>query len=313
MNNRPMLDYSLVVLVLPALIYVGNPAVALIVGGAITLGLNRSPLPFGASAGRYLLQTAIVLLGLRLNLETLWQLSADYTWSVAIYVLSTLALGLAIGWSLKVEIPSSKLITAGTAICGGTAIATLGPLLKADPQQIGVALATVFLLNAIALFAFPFIGEALDMTQRDFGLWSALAIHDTSSVVATAAVYGEEAADVATTIKLGRTLWLIPLVLAASLMGRSDGAHIRVPGFIVLFIAAAGVASLANLPALITNAAGLLSKAFLVGALFLVGTQLTRETVANIKGRALGQALILWAVIVPVTLAAITLIYGDTV
>ena len=308
MNNRPMLDYSLVVLVLPALIYVGNPAVALIVGGVITLGLNRSPLPFGASAGRYLLQTAIVLLGLRLNLETLWQLSADYTWSVAIYVLSTLALGLAIGWSLKVEIPSSKLITAGTAICGGTAIATLGPVIKAQPQQIGVALATVFLLNVVALFAFPLIGEALDMTQREFGLWSALAIHDTSSVVATAAVYGEEAADVATTIKLGRTLWLIPLVFAASLMERSAGARIRVPGFIVLFIAMAGLASLVSLPEAITVTASLLSKAFLVSALFLVGTQLTRETVRNIKGRALGQALILWAVIVPLTLAAIMLI-----
>ena len=308
-----ILGYVLVVLALPPLIYIGNPAVALLVGGVITLGLNRAPLAFGASAGTYLLQTAIVLLGLRLNLETLWQLSADYSWGVAIYVLSTLAVGLAIGWCLKVEVPASKLITAGTAICGATAIATLGPIVKAQPQQIGVALATVFLLNVIALFAFPLIGEALDMTQREFGLWSALAIHDTSSVVATAAVYGEEAADVATTIKLGRTLWLIPLVFAASLMERSAGARIRVPGFIVLFIATAGVASLVSLPALITNTASLLSKAFLVGALFLVGTQLTRETVRNIKGRSLGQALILWAVIVPLTLAAIMLIYGDSV
>ncbi|MCZ6856265.1 MAG: putative sulfate exporter family transporter, partial [Gammaproteobacteria bacterium] len=182
-----MFGYLLVALALPALVYVGNPAVALVVGGAITLSLNRSPLKFGVSAGRYLLQTAIVLLGLRLNIDTLWQLSAEYSWGVAIYVLSTLALGLAIGRYLQVEAASSKLITAGTAICGGTAIATLGPVINAQPQQIGVALATVFLLNVVALFAFPLIGEALDMTQREFGLWSALAIHDTSSVVATAA------------------------------------------------------------------------------------------------------------------------------
>ena len=290
---------------MPPLIYLGNPAVALLVGGAITLSLNRAPFTFGVSAGTYLLQTAIVLLGFRLNLETLWQLSADYSWSVAVYVLSTLVLGLAIGWCLKVEVPSSKLITAGTAICGGTAIATLGPVVKAQPQQIGVALATVFLLNVVALFAFPLVGDALDLTQRQFGLWSALAIHDTSSVVATATVYGDEAADVATTIKLGRTLWLIPLVFAASLMERSAGARIRVPGFIVLFIATAGLASLVTMPVMVTDTAGLLSKAFLVCALFLVGTQLTRETVRNIKGRALVQALSLWAVIVPATLAAI--------
>ncbi len=180
-----MFGYLLVALALPALIYVGNPAVALVVGGAITLGLNRSPLKFGVSAGRYLLQTAIVLLGLRLNIDTLWQLSAEYSWGVAIYVLATIAFGLAIGWFLKVEVPSSKLITAGTAICGGTAIATLGPVIKAQPQQIGVALATVFLLNAVALFTFPLVGEYLEMSQREFGVWCALAIHDTSSVVAT--------------------------------------------------------------------------------------------------------------------------------
>ncbi len=303
-----MFGYSLVALALPVLIYVGNPAVALLVGGAITLGLNRSPLRFGVSAGAYLLQTAIVLLGLRLNIDTLWQLSAEYSWGVAIYVLLTLALGLAIGRCLNVEAPSSKLITAGTAICGGTAIATLGPVVHAQPQQIGIALATVFLLNVVALFTFPLIGEALDMTQREFGLWSALAIHDTSSVVATAAIYGDEAADVATTIKLGRTLWLIPLVFVVSLMERSEGARVRVPGFIVLFIATAGLASLVTLPALITETASMLSKAFLVGALFLVGTQLTRETIRSIKGRALGQALILWVVVVPLTLAAIMLI-----
>ena len=134
----------MIALALPPLIYIGNPAIALLVGGAITLGLNRAPITFGSTAGTYLLQSAIVLLGLRLNLDTLWRLSADYSWGVAIYVLSTLALGLAIGWFLKVEKPSSKLITAGTAICGGTAIATLGPVVKAQPQQIGIALATSF-------------------------------------------------------------------------------------------------------------------------------------------------------------------------
>jgi uncharacterized integral membrane protein (TIGR00698 family) len=266
---------------------------------------NRQFLSWGATLSRYCLQTAIVLLGFRLSLQTLWELSADYTWGVAAYVLVTLAFGLALGWLLKVEGASSKLITAGTAICGGTAIATLSTLVRAQPQQTAVALAIVFLLNAVALFSFPVIGEFFDLSQLQFGLWSALAIHDTSSVVATAAIYGDEAAEVATTIKLGRTLWIIPVALGASLLQREGGARLRVPGFIVMFVVAAGFGSLVDLPQVATHAAGVVSKGLLVCALFLVGTELSRQTVANIRGKVLWQAVILWGIVVPVTLAII--------
>lgn len=290
---------------LPPLIYLGNPAIALLAGGAIVLLLNRQIFTFSALVSRYCLQTAIVLLGFRLSLETLWELSADYTWSVAAYVLGTLGVGIVIGWVLRVEAASSKLITAGTAICGGTAIATLSTLVRAEPQQTAVALAIVFLLNAVALFSFPFIGEFLNLSQLQFGLWSALAIHDTSSVVATAAIYGDEAAEVATTIKLGRTLWIIPVALVASLLQRADGARLRVPGFILLFVAAAAVATLVDLPQVLVQSAGAFSKGLLVCALFLVGTELSRQTLAGIRGRVLWQALLLWAIVVPLTLTAI--------
>jgi uncharacterized membrane protein YadS len=209
---------------LPPLIYFGNPAFALLVGGAIVLVIDRGLFPQASALSRYCLQTAIVLLGFRLSLDTLWSLSADYTWTVAAYVLATLGLGMLIGRALRVEAASSKLITAGTAICGGTAIATLSTLVRAQPQQTAVALAIVFLLNVVALFTFPTIGQWLDLSQLEFGLWSALAIHDTSSVVATAAIYGDEAAEVATTIKLGRTLWIIPVALGASLMQTGETA-----------------------------------------------------------------------------------------
>jgi uncharacterized integral membrane protein (TIGR00698 family) len=297
--------WLLVTLVLGLLVIVGNPALAMLAGGAMTLALNQ-PLVEGSSRlSQYCLQSAIVLLGLRLSLDTLWSLSATYTWSVATYVVLTLGAGVALGRLFKVDGPSSQLIAAGTAICGGTAIATLSPVLKAQPRQTAVALAIVFLLNAVALFTFPLIGEFLNLSQLQFGIWSALAIHDTSAVVATATSYGEEAARVATTLKLGRTLWIIPVVLGASLMQGSGGARLRVPGFIVLFLLAVVLGSILPIPEAFTAAVGGLSKGLLVCALFFVGLQLTRATIASIRGRVLCQALVLWGCLAPLTLVAV--------
>jgi uncharacterized integral membrane protein (TIGR00698 family) len=299
---------------LPPLLWYGNPALALLVGAAIAVLLDRRPLAASSALGKYLLQTAIVLLGLKLNLGTLWELSAQYSWGVAVYVLATLAIGLGLGRLLQVDAASSKLISSGTAICGGTAIATLSALVRAQPHQVGVALAIVFLLNAVALFTFPGIGRLLDLSQLEFGLWAALAIHDTSSVVATAALYGEEAAAVATTIKLGRTLWLIPLAFALSLYeqsaARSRDAEaaapkLRVPGFILLFVGAAAVGTWLPLPVSVTDTAGVLSKGLLVAALFLLGTEITRATLRQLRGRVLWQALGLWICVAPATLAAV--------
>ncbi len=311
---RHPLAALLCVLALPGLLWLANPALGLLTGGAIALGLNRCPFASGSTMAAYSLQTAIVLLGLNLDLNTLWSLSAQYTGAVAVYVLSTLALGLLLGRLLGVEPASSKLMSAGTAICGGTAIATLSGLVRAQPQQIGVALAIVFLLNALALLTFPWLGRALDLSQLQFGLWSALAIHDTSSVVATATLYGDRAAEVATTLKLGRTLWLIPVILAVSVYehrtreradANAPAPRLRIPGFIVVFVAAAGVGSAVDLPELVAAWSGQLSKWLLVTALFLVGTELTRTTVRQIRGRVLWQALVLWLMVVPATLAGV--------
>ncbi len=287
------------------LLYVGNPALALLVGGALALTMNRAPVALPASYGRLTLQAAIVLLGFRLNLETLWSLSASYAWAVALYVVLTLSLGLMLGRWLRSDATVARLIAVGTAICGGTAIATIAPLLRVRPNQIGVALAVVFILNAFALLTFPLIGERVGMSQLQFGLWSALAIHDTSSVVATAAIYGDYAADVATTVKLGRTLWLIPLVFGISLMTHSDGAKLRVPGFIILFVAASAFGSIVTLPEMVLSAVGMLSKSLLVVALFLVGAELSRETLGQIPGRTVLHAVLLWAIVVPVSCFAV--------
>lgn len=310
---------ALCIAALPVLLWLGNPAVALLTGGAITLVTNRHPLPGGGRLASYALQTAIVLLGLTLDVETLWRLSADYVWAVAAYVGIALALGIALGRALGVEPPASKLVSSGTAICGGTAIATLSAVVRATPQQTGLALGIVFLLNGAALFTFPWIGRALDLTQTQFGLWAALAIHDTSSVVATAALFGDEAARVATTVKLGRTLWLIPLAFVISLLEHAAAARrssdperaalpaprLRVPAFILLFVAAAAAAPLLALGPERVAAISAVSKGLLVLALFLVGTQLSRATVRQMRGRIAWQALGLWLLLAPVTLLGV--------
>jgi uncharacterized integral membrane protein (TIGR00698 family) len=289
------------------LILLGNPAVALLVGGGIALAFDRAPFANASVVGRYSLQTAIVLLGLKLNLGTIWQLSATYTWGVATYVLATLGAGALLGWLLRADRIPASLITAGTAICGGTTIATLSPVIGAKPYETAVTLSLVFLLNAVALFTFPLIGGWLGLSDLQFGLWSALAIHDTSSVVATAAIYSDAAAEVATTIKLGRTLWLIPVVLLASVIVStgSRSAKVRVPGFILAFVAAAAFGTFVPLPELVGSLAGQLSKALLVCALFLIGCELTRGTLRRIRGKTFWLGVLLWLIVVPVTLLAI--------
>ncbi|MCZ6831410.1 MAG: putative sulfate exporter family transporter [Gammaproteobacteria bacterium] len=293
------------VLVLAVLVPLGNPALALLAASLMTVVLNRPLLPGAGTLGTYSLQTAIVLLGLKLNMQQLWAISANYSLLVTGYVLTTIAVGLALGLLLRNERNSSRLITSGTAICGGTTIASLSPVIHARPEQTGVALAIIFILNAVALFSFPAIGHSLQLSQEQFGIWAALAIHDTSSVVATAALYGEEAAEVATTLKLGRTLWLIPLLLVFSLIERAPNAKLRIPGFILAFLLASAAGSLLPLPAVVSSWAGMLSKALLVCALFFIGSQINRATLRNLRGAALWHAVLLWVLVVPATLGLI--------
>jgi uncharacterized integral membrane protein (TIGR00698 family) len=195
-------------------------------------------------------------------------------------------------------------MSAGTAICGGTAIATLAPLIGARADQVGVAIGIVFLLNALALFGFPVIGHALGMTQTQFGVWVALAIHDTSSVLATAAIYGKEALEVATTVKLGRTLWLIPLALVVSLVFRQSTARVRVPFFLVAFLAASVFTTILGLPVAFGQTMARVSKALLVLALFFIGTEISWPTLREMRGRVLVHAIVLWLVAGSATLVA---------
>ena len=295
----------LALLALPGLVYLGNPAFALLVGTLLSLIFNWQLFPGGSLWGRYFLQTAIVLLGLKLNMADMWQINIEYTRFVAAYVIATVSLGLLLGRLFGVDRVSNTLMASGTGICGGTAIATLAPIINARTEQVGVALAIVFLLNGLALFTFPQVGHHLNLSQQQFGVWAALAIHDTSSVVATAALYGEEALAVATTVKLGRTLWLIPLIIGLSLLQGRGEVKVRIPGFILLFVLASIAGSVLPLPSAVPVMASLGSKALLVAALFLMGTGVSRQTLRLLRGRVLWQACGLWALVVPVSLLAV--------
>ena len=282
--------------------YFKNPAFALLGALAIRLGLGVNPVKASATLGTLSLQAAIVLLGFTLGVDRLIAVSADYGVIVGVYVSGTLGLGWVLAKLIRGDATESALLTSGTAICGGTAIATLAPLLGAKPHQFAVATALVFLLNIFALLTFPYIGAWLGLSQETFGAWVALAIHDTSSVVATAAIYGDEAAEVATTVKLGRTLWLIPLAFAVSLMNREGQARMRVPGFVLFFVGASVVSSLIDFAPALTQAIGLLSKTLLVFALGMIGLEINRETLREMSLRSIFFGVSLWCLVAPAAL-----------
>ena len=213
---------------------VGHPALALLAGAAGSLVLAPALPTYVDRGGKLCLQAAIVLLGFTLNVQALWQTSRDYAGTILIFVVATLIAGLVIGRLVRADEDQARLLSTGTAICGGAAIATLAPIIRARPESVAIAIGIVFLLNAVAIVLLPWLGHALGMTEDQFGVWVAMAIHDTSSVVGAAAIFGDRALEVATTVKLLRTLLLVPLALVAGILVRQSQAKLRIPGFLVL-------------------------------------------------------------------------------
>jgi uncharacterized integral membrane protein (TIGR00698 family) len=257
---------------------------------------------------RFLLQAAVVCLGFGMNLQEVLRAGKSGFVYTAISISLTLGLGLLLGIMLRVGKNQSFLISIGTAICGGSAIAAMGPVLMANDEEMGVSLGTVFVLNSVALLLFPFIGHLVHFTQTQFGLWAALSIHDTSSVVGAGAKYGPTALAVGTTVKLTRALWIVPLTIAVAMVKKSK-TKIRWPWFILYFCFAAALATYLPhyVPASVGLLAGLarLGRAALTTVLFLIGTGITRNTLKEVGMRPLVQGLALWIVVASVSLWAI--------
>jgi uncharacterized integral membrane protein (TIGR00698 family) len=253
---------------------------------------------------KFLLQASVVGLGFGMNLREVAHAGRSGFVYTAISITGVMLLGLGLGYLIRVGKKSAFLIAAGTAICGGSAIAAVGPIAEASEEEMAVSLGAVFILNSIALFLFPAIGYALHMSQSQFGLWSALAIHDTSSVVGATAKYGAVALAIGTTVKLARALWIVPLSVATAIALKSK-ARIQWPWFILLFC----LAALANtlLPALNPAFATLshLGRIGLTVTLFLIGTGLNKKTLKQVGIRPLLQGVTLWMIVGTATLALI--------
>jgi len=276
-----------------------TPPVALFLGLAFALLCGQAYPKFNKKVSKKLLQYSVVGLGFGMNLHASLASGKEGMLFTIISVVGTMLIGMFIGRKLlKVNRDTSYLISSGTAICGGSAIAAVGPVIKAKDSDMSVALATIFVLNAIALFIFPVLGEWLGLTQQEFGTWAAIAIHDTSSVVGAGAAYGEEALQVATTIKLTRALWIIPLALATSFIFKSEGKKVSIPWFILWFIVAILMNTyvLDSVPEVGKAISGLARKGLII-TMFFIGASLSTDVLKAVGVKPLVQGVLLWLVI----------------
>jgi uncharacterized integral membrane protein (TIGR00698 family) len=287
--------------------YLANPPIALLLG--LTVGLSvQHPYPKANSAIiKRLLQYSVIGLGFGISLNQVIQASQTGVLLAVLTIVCTLGLGFVLGRFLKIAPKISYLIAAGTAICGGSAIAAVGPVLDADDGEMSVALGTVFILNGIALLIFPEIGHALGLTQGQFGLWAAIAIHDTSSVVGAAAKYGNEALMIATTVKLARALWIVPLVfVTAGLFHKNTGENkakkVAMPYFILFFLLASVLQTYVAPVAKVAPWLVLLAKLGLTITLFLIGAGLSLKALRSVGIRPMVFGVVLWLIVASLSL-----------
>ena len=276
-----------------------TPPVSLFLGLVFALLCGQAYPKFNKKVSKKLLQYSVVGLGFGMNLHASLASGKEGMLFTIVSVVGTMLIGMFIGRKLlKVNRDTSYLISSGTAICGGSAIAAVGPVIKAKDSDMSVALATIFVLNAIALFVFPVLGQWLGLTQQEFGTWAAIAIHDTSSVVGAGAAYGEEALQVATTIKLTRALWIIPLALVTSFIFKSEGRKVSIPWFIFWFIVAILINTyvLDAVPQVGKAISGLARKGLII-TMFFIGASLSADVLKSVGVKPLVQGVLLWLVI----------------
>lgn len=284
-----------------------STATALIMGVLFSLLLGNPWLQKSAHFSKIILQLSVVGLGFGLGLEDVIRTGKDSVMYTIVGIGFTLNLGYALGKLFKTDKNTSALISFGTAICGGSAIAAMAPVLKAKNDETAVALATVFTLNSVALILFPLIGHLLQLNQDTFGTWAGLAIHDTSSVVGAASVYGAQALSVGTTVKLTRAIWIAPVVFGMALLKKSE-QKAKVPLFIIGFILAATIRTLLPQYGHYWEDLAAIAKQCLVVTLFLVGAGLSREVLRNVGIRPLLQGITLWLLVSGFTLIALVLV-----
>ena len=279
-----------------------SASIALVLGLLVGL-LFRNPYPKQTKIyTKYLLQVSVIGLGFGMNFTKVMEAGRDGFAFTLLTISFAMGIGYLLGILFKVERVISHLISCGTAICGGSAIAAVSQALHADDHDISVSIGTVFILNAVALFIFPPIGELLHLSQHQFGIWSAIAIHDTSSVVGAASKYGNDALMFATTIKLARALWIIPLVVLTSFIFKNKNSPSSFPWFIIFFVAASLVNSYLRLPVELTTDIVNVAKTGFSVTLYLIGTGLSIAALKKVGARPMLQGVTLWIIILLVSL-----------
>lgn len=300
--NKTVQKVIFILLLLVCALGFVSPPIALLLG-LIVANLSGHPfLPFNHIAIRYLLQISVVGLGFGMNINNALAIGSTSLSFTIISIVSTLILGTLLGKWLLIEKKTAHLISCGTAICGGSAIAAIAPIIKSDEKQTSVALGVIFILNSIALFLFPAIGHWLNLSQQEFGLWCAIAIHDTSSVVGAANKYGQEALQIATMVKLARALWIIPIALFTAVIFKNKSSKIKPPYFIGLFILAMVLNTYVGEIAIYSTSVVFIAKLGLTITLFLIGSGLNFNVLRAVGIKPLFQGILLWAFIAIVTL-----------
>jgi uncharacterized integral membrane protein (TIGR00698 family) len=281
-----------------------SPPVALVVGLVFGLTFTHPYQADSAELARFLLKASVVALGFGMNLHEVLRAGCSGFLYTAAGIAFAMILGLLLGRLFKVEKAAAFLITAGTAICGGSAIAAVAPIVQATDEEIAVSMGTVFILNSVALLLFPPLGWALHLSQEQFGLWSALAIHDTSSVVGATARYGAVALVVGTTIKLARALWIVPLAIGTAAVKKTKG-QIQWPWFILFFCLAAVLNTYFPSLARFTASLSTLGRLGLTATLYLIGTSISPATIREVGIRPFLQGVVLWIIVGSLSLALV--------
>jgi uncharacterized integral membrane protein (TIGR00698 family) len=303
--NSTLQQIIFVALILFCMTPYGSPPIALLLG-LIVANLSGHPfLSLNHKATNILLKISVVGLGFGININSALSAGKEGFFFTIASILSTLILGTFSGKWFNIEKKTSHLISCGTAICGGSAIAAIAPVIKSDEKQTSVALGVIFILNSVALFLFPAVGHWLGLSQKEFGLWCAIAIHDTSSVVGAASKFGTEALQIATTVKLARALWIIPVALITAVIFKNKSSRIKIPYFIGLFIIAMAMNTYVSKTAIVAPYLVSIAKIGLTLTLFLIGAGLNRGILKTVGIKPLFQGVLLWGFIAIASLTAI--------
>ena len=296
------MTYFLLAIFIGVSLVINQAAISLILGILFSVIKNRHSLSTVNVNGTNFLKAGIVLLGGTISLSSVSEISVNYLPLVSFYVLMVFLVGFLLGRILKVSQKHLILLVAGTAICGGTAIASLAPIIKAKTEELISSISLVFLLNLLAIIFFPLLGQYMGMSEKDFGIFAALTIHDTASVLGAASIYGEESVVYASVIKLGRTLWIIPMILSFSLYFKNKDPEYNFPYFIIFFLAFVLLGTFIDLNQDIQIMIKKISNALFLLGLFFIGSQFNLKTISELSIKPIIFSITLWLIIIIATL-----------